>query len=373
MKNILFIVPSLRRAGAETQIIDLVNHLDSTRYNLHLLSISPIQHQLDRIDSSQVTYHHVLRKHKFHLGFLSGISKVIDANEIDLVHCTLQFSLLVTWLAVMFSKQNPILIDVVHTTVNRGVKEDIQDKLIYQWLMRLCKKIIFVCDNQRQFWEHNYPFIKKKSTVIYNGVDDGYFSPNPWLIAGIELRKKLGISESSCVIACIAGFRKEKGHRLLIEALSRSKENLYLILAGEGELQGDIEQLVKTKALDDRVFFLGMVNEVRPVLSAANATVLASTAVETFSIAMLESMAMATPMVASDIGGMSEAIENGATGWLIPPGDVDQLSSVLSLIASCESLGEIGEQARSKVIDKFNMTSMADQTLNLFDELLVNK
>lgn len=374
MKNILFIVPSLRRAGAETQIIDLVNHVDHKRYNIHLLSFSQIQDQLERIDKSRVTYHHVLRKHKFYLGFLPAISKIINDNEIDLIHCTMQFSLLVALLAMMISKRSPVLIVVIHTTVNRGIKEDIHDKLIYQWLMRLCKKIIFVCNNQRMFWEGNYPFIKQKSSVIYNGVDEYYFLPESWVSSGIELRKKLGIPEHACVISCIAGFRKEKGHHLLIDALSRSKGDIYLILAGDGELRSEIEKLVNDKGLSGKVFFMGVVNEVRPVFSASDATILASTAVETFSIAMLESMAMATPMIASDIGGMSEAIENGNTGWLITPGNVKQLSVVMSLIASDLSLAKkIGQQARNKVVSQFSITSMADQTSEIFDDLMAVK
>ena len=371
MKNILFIVHSLERAGAETQIIDLVNHIDHKRFNIHLLSFSAVLDQLDRIEHSRVTYHHILRKHKFHLGFIPAISKVINDKHIDLVHCTIQFSLLVGWLAKLISKRSPVMIDVVHTTVNRGIKEEIFDKLIYQWLMRLCKKIIFVCNNQRLFWEGNYSFIKKKSAVIYNGVDETYFSPEPWHDAGVELREKLNIPEKACIIACIARFRKEKGHLLLIEALSRSKDNVYLLLAGDGDLRNNVEQLVKSKGLTNRVFFLGKLSEVRPVLAASNSTILASTAVETFSIAMLESMAMATPMIASDIGGMSEAIEDGITGWLVSPGNVDQLAAVISLISSDITIPEkAGNQARNKVIAQFSQASMTEQYEKIFDELL---
>ena len=189
--------------------------------------------------------------------------------------------------------------------------------------------------------------------------------------AGVELREKLDIPEKACIIACIARFRKEKGHLLLIEALSRSKDNVYLLLAGDGDLRNNVEQLVKSKGLTDRVFFLGKLSEVRPVLAVSNSTILASTAVETFSIAMLESMAMATPMIASDIGGMSEAIEDGITGWLVSPGNVDQLAAVISLISSDITIPEkAGNQARDKVIAQFSQASMTEQYEKIFDELL---
>ncbi|MFK5951077.1 MAG: glycosyltransferase family 4 protein [Methylococcales bacterium] len=370
MKNILFIVPSLRRAGAETQIIDLVNHLDENKFNLHLLSFSPIQDQLDRIDTTKVTYHHVLRKHKFHLGFISEIRKVISENKIDLIHCTLQFSLLIGWLASLFSSRKPAFIDVMHTTVNRGKKEDMQDFFIYQWLMRKCKEIIFVCNNQRLYWEGKFPFIEKKSSVIYNGVDEAFFCPEDWVESGRALRESLNIPKSSCVLACIAGFRKEKGHHFLIEALSQSPQSIHLLLAGDGELKTTIVEMVAKKGLTERVHFLGMLNEVRPVISAANATVLTSTAVETFSIAMLESMSMATPMIASNIGGMAEAIDKN-TGWLLEPADVTRLSEIMSTIVLNPELAvTAGEHAREKVIELFSMSSMATQTESILEDIL---
>ncbi len=370
MKNILFIVPSLRRAGAETQIIDLVNHLDNKHFNIHLLSFSPIQDQLHRIDTSRVTYHHVLRKHKFHLGFIPGIARIVSENEIDLIHCTLQFSVLIGWLASLLSNRKPVFIDVMHTTINRGLKEELHDILIYQWLMRKCKKIIFVCNNQRLYWENKLPFIQKKSAVIYNGVDENFFNPADWVDEGIQLRESLNIPTASCVLACIAGFRKEKGHDYLIEALSRSPDSIHLLLAGEGELKDSIIEVVKEKGMSERVHFLGMLQEVRPVIAAANATVLASTAVETFSIAMLESMSMATPMIASDIGGMSEAIDD-KTGWLLEPADVPRLSEIMSSLAADVSVAErAGMLAREKVIRLFSMSSMATQTEDIIDDLL---
>ena len=59
MKNILFIVPSLRKAGAETQVIDLVNSMDNRKYSIHLLSFSEVIEQYARIDQSKVKFHHV--------------------------------------------------------------------------------------------------------------------------------------------------------------------------------------------------------------------------------------------------------------------------------------------------------------------------
>lgn len=370
MKNLLFIVPSLRRGGAETQVIDLVNNLDTSKYRLHILSFSPRQDQLDRIDKSKVSYHHALRRSRFDLSFIPRIATVIKDNDIDLVHCTLQFAFLVAWLARFWSGRKPELVPVIHTTINKGMKEELQDKLLYQWLMRGCRTVLFVCDNQKQYWVKKYSYLDKRAKVIHNGVDTDYFSADAWQQQGRELRQQYGIADNDCVLACIAGFRKEKAHDILVDAVS-AVEGVHLLLAGDGETRLATEKLVEQKQLGHRVHFLGLVSEVRPVIAASDATVLASTAVETFSIAMLESMSMSTPMIATDIGGMSEAIINNDTGWLIQPGDRDELVSVITaLVNDRENLAVTGQNARQKVMNAFSLQLMADKTEIVIDELL---
>jgi glycosyltransferase involved in cell wall biosynthesis len=111
------------------------------------------------------------------------------------------------------------------------------------------------------------------------------------------------------------------------------------------------------------VQFLGLVADVWPVLAAADVSVLASTAVETFSIAMLESMAAALPMVASRIGGMEEAVTNGETGLLLPPGDTAALRDALVLLHADRDLARrMGQAGRVRVERDFTVERMAEAT-----------
>ena len=115
--------------------------------------------------------------------------------------------------------------------------------------------------------------------------------------------------------------------------------------------------------LSDRVFFLGNLSDVRPLLSTSNITVLASTAVETFSIAMLESMAMKVPMLASDIGGLSAAIRPGKTGYLTEPGNISELAASLEKMSGDpQAVVDMGERARKLVEGEFSTQAMARET-----------
>ena len=365
MIKVLFIVPSLRRAGAETQVVDLVNSLHDPEIQCQLLSFQPDLSQRDRV-SDTVRFHHVPRRSKYALSYIKGIAGIIDSEKIDVVHATLEFSVLVGWLGIRRARRKPRLIGAIHTTLLRGLKEQIHDRLIYQWIFRQCDSIIFVCQKQADIWLQRYSFLRDKSTVIHNGIDLERFTADLSPETAADYLSRQGVPVNACVISCIAGFRSEKGHDLLIEAFSRLDESVHLMLAGEGERFASIESLVANMGLAGRVHFLGNIADVRPLLLATDITVLASTAVETFSIAMLESMAMSVPMVAPDIGGLTEAIVHDQTGWIYPVGDVDKLADLLQQGARDRpKLKQMGTSARQLVEQRFSKEVMADSTSSL--------
>jgi len=328
--------------------------------------------QYDRLDHNKIKFFNKHRKYKLDFTMVKTISNIISKEKIDIVHCTLQISLLMGWLAIRLVKRKPILISAIHTTINKSLKEEFYDRILFQWLLRSCNHIVFVCENQARYWETKYSFLSEKSVVIYNGVDPAHFDPVPFRGKRKEFRKSLYILEDSTVITCIAGFRMEKGHHILVEAFSQINPDSYLLLAGDGETRRDIESLVKKKGLQKRIKFLGSLQDVRPLLAASDLSVLASTAVETFSIAMLESMSMGVPVVATNIGGLSEAIAPGKTGALVPPGNPDILGKTLSeIIHNPSLLKTMGMKCRELIINKFSKDTMVLQTENLLKK--VNK
>ncbi len=364
--KLLCVVPSLIRAGAETQVVNLINGFNAKRIKRYLFTFESRLDQIEDIDQHSITCINVARRHKFDLRPVIEMARTIDDEEIDVIHCSLQFSLLLAWLARRIAKKNPRLIVAIHTTKNRNRKEELQDRVIYRWLIPLCETVIFVCHAQKQYWIERYPHLEKKSRVIYNGVDTGKFNPVHWKKEGATLRHDLNIAVDALVISCIAGFRPEKGHAILIHALKKVEKKPYLLLAGEGELQPEIRHLVDSLGLTEHVKFLGMLEDVRPVLAASDLSLLASTAVETFSIAMLESMSMQTPVLASDIGGLSEAIIPAETGFLFTPGDEDALSALLSDITSGKyNLKKMGFKSRKMVLKSFSNEQMIRNTENL--------
>jgi glycosyltransferase involved in cell wall biosynthesis len=328
--KILIVVPSLHRAGAETQAVDLANGLAKRGHVLHVFSFLPENEQKSRLDPS-VRFHNSLRKGKFGTRFIRDLARVIDDESIDVVHSVMQISALASWIAIKLADRSPRNVVAIHTTLNYDLKSEIADRLVFVPVLRTAERVVFVCKHQRDYWIKRYAFLASRSVVIYNGIDTSFFDPTGFEQSASELRERFGIGSAAFVFCCIARFRP-----------------------------APTERLARDLNVDHRVKWLGNVSDVRPLLVASDVSVLASTAVETFSIAMLESLAMCTPMIAPRIGGLAEAIDDGRSGWIFPVADgialLEKMRYAMEVSGSLKSMGEFG---RNRVKEDFSIEKMS--------------
>ncbi len=364
----VFVLPSLIRAGAETQVVNLVNGLDSRRFEKHLFVFEQQLDQLARVDRKQVTFHHYVRCHKYDIRPIFQLARLIDEQFIDIVHCSLQVALFVGWFAIKIAKRTPRLVLVLHTTLHQNKRNDLFERVFYQWLMRSCEHVVCVCHAQEKHWQIKYPFLRGRTTVIYNGVDVARFDPEKVHGLGAHLRERHRIPPRAFVICCIAAFRPEKGHRFLLEAFKRVVRiypKTYLLLAGDGPLRKEMESFAWEKGLFKNIFFLGVKKDIRPVLAASDASGLTSSS-ETFSMATLESLSMGVPMIATDLGGAREIVLPDQTGLLVPPGDVDCLTNaVCYMYEHEEERKKMGMTGRKLVLSNFTQEKMLEKTTDL--------
>ena len=373
-QRVLFLVPRLFRAGAETQLVVLANRLSAELFDKHVLSYRPGDDLKDELSSDQVTLHELQRKGRLDFELGRQIGRLIDKLEIDVVHCTLQNALLYGYLGIRSASRNPRLVVAIHTTKNANLFLDFADQLVYRPLMKRCDEIWFVSTNQAELWTGKMPFVEDKAVTIHNGIDLGHFDPTGFEDAARDLKVSLGISPDEKVLCSIAGFRPEKMHSVLIDAVARVREenlNCRLLLAGAGPLEQRLRDQVRNLGLDDAVDFLGPLPDVRTVLAASHCKVLVSAA-ETFSMAMLEAMAMKTPVITTTVGGASEAIDDGSSGFLVNPGDATALARTIRLALSDDDrLSRMGEIARRTVEERFSVEKMVARSQDRLYKLAV--
>jgi glycosyltransferase involved in cell wall biosynthesis len=295
------------------------------------------------------------------VSLIDRVGQIIDKENIEIVQGVMLFATLIGFLASKKSSVRPPVIAAVHTTINRGMKQEIQERLLYSKILRRLPAVVFVCEHQRAHWTHKYPMLRTIATVVHNGVRLDHFRRESFEDAAPELRAKLGIPAEAVVFCCIAAFRPEKGHKLLIDAFSEVADDAFLLFAGDGNLRPAMEEYIQAKGLKGRTRFLGNVPDVRPVIVASDSSILASTAVETFSIAMLESMALGVPMIAPRIGGLPEAIIHGETGLLFDVGNSSELVECMrQIVTRPQEARRMGRFAEEKVTAEFTTAKMVE-------------
>ena len=141
-------------------------------------------------------------------------------------------------------------------------------------------------------------------------------------------------------------------------------------------MRESVEDAARRSSASDRIIFLGNLSDVRPLLAASDLSALASTAVETFSIAMLESMAMEVPPIVTDIGGVREAVIPGETGYIVPAGDSASLMHALAKGLRIDYqdrsfLKLMGKSSRMRARELFSKEEMIRDTQEILDKVVL--
>lgn len=216
-----------------------------------------------------------------------------------------------------------------------------------------------------------------KARLVGNGIDSSAITKKVGLGARERIRKEFGIGDEAFVIVNIARFEPQKGHMFLLQTLkhliSQVDRKVVALLVGIGIDQEKIEAEVKRLDLQDTVFFTGYRQDVSDILIASDVSVMTSH-YEGIPRALMESMALGVPVVATDVPGTRSLIQSGQTGLLVGYGDVPGLSSALAKVSMDSTLArQLGQNGRNLVQTKFNEYTVADRVEEVYNHILKNK
>lgn len=236
---------------------------------------------------------------------------------------------------------------------------------------RLSDVILVNSDAVRLDVQRTERYGEGKFRKIYNGV-----APcAPWTAEQTEtIRTREGIPPGAPVILCVSNFYPYKGHEDLIHAVPRVvrsfPEALFLLVGRDSGTLEATRTLVKKYGIEDRIRFPGSRSDISDLLRASDLFVHPSHE-EGFSNAILEAMACGRAVVACDVGGNPEAVQDGETGVLVPRGDSEALArAIIGRLSDPKGTKEMGDSGRKRAGEHFSLDRMVREMEELYDSLL---
>lgn len=236
----------------------------------------------------------------------------------------------------------------------------------------LAHKTIFVSNETKRQLGFKW-LVSGKSLVIHNGrKTPDFLSREDARHALTRINPGLDCDPSTLWTLSIGELHPVKSHDLMIEAISQviaRHENIQHVIIGDGELRDELTELIRNKKLEDRVFLLGHINEAANYLKAADIFVLPSRS-EALAYVAIEAAAAGLPIIASDVGGIPEVIENQKSGALVHAGRADEFAhAIIHLIETPKESASLASEAllRSK---HFTLDRMVNDTKDLYKSIV---
>lgn len=295
-----------------------------------------------------------------HFSALYNLLKLIEQYKIDLLHTDGPRNTFYAGLAAKI-KSIPLIWHV------RAFNRDRFDHLLYL----LSTRLILVANSLRSRfdWIRN----NSKFVTIYNGVSFPE-SEDQKLSSGV--RQAYGIEDKTLLIAVIARIEPLKGQKYLIEACGSLKGELkdfHVILVGDiadSEYLKECKESAAEFGIQNRITFSGYKQDVNQILNEIDIFVLPSL-FEAFPRSLIEAMGAGKPVVATDVGGCAEAVEDTVSGFIVPPKNPEALAERVHMLGRDTELRQkVGRAARSRAEEMFSMKQNVKQTELLYREVL---
>ena len=359
--KVLYLLNFAGKGGTERYVETLVRYLNGTHIEA-FFAYNQDGPLVEKLQSLGVPCRRVEMRRRFDFRAARELASLCREWDIDLVHC--QF--LREHYTALLAKQYNAHIRVVYThhvlQSNNAVP-----RLTNRLLDRRQDMMLAVCTKGREQLIAN-GWSGDRVRVIFNAVDAAAWAGDP---AESTLRSEIGVDKDRFVMLYAARFAEGKGHAPLIDAVALLKERaalpFTLALAGDGPLLEPVKQQVKDLGLEDRIAFLGFRQDMKNLYKGADLCVCPSQQ-EALSFFLIEAMASGLPVVATDVGGNSDIVNDDAgDGLLVPYGDPDAMAEAIRRMMEDKPFREqCRENALRAIQEKFEIHGWMDKTLDAY-------
>ena len=357
-RNILFTTSfDKMMGGGQWSLYYFIKHLSKDTF--HPIILCPAEGELAeqmRGVGAEVVFFNVGRIRYLNPLVLTKFVSFIKERQIALIHTD---SPTETFYAGIAARMMGIPL-IWHIRVSK------REWLLDRMLSSLSTRLILVAKalSKRFAWLED----RQKKIFIYNGIDLAAFDHFP---ATASIRAKFNIPQETVLLGCIGRIEEQKGQEYLIAAMKHIGDaKLILVGSAEERYLHRIKALCTKLRIFNRVVFIPHRDDIPSLLKALDILVLPSFT-EGFSRIILEAMAAKKPVVATNVGGNTEAVVDGETGYIVPSGDSFALAARINeLVTDKKKRKKMGHAGRKRVENKFTIQVNVERIQKVYKELL---
>ena len=359
--KILQILPELNVGGVETGTLDLSKYL--VRLGHKAVVVSAGGSLVSELEASGAK-HYTLPVHKKSIisvyKLIPQLTEIIKKEEIDIVHAR---SRVPAWIAYFACRKTK----AVFITTCHGYYKMHPFSLVMGW----AKRVIVLSNVIARHMIEDFAVPHERIRLVPRSVDlerFKYLDP--------KLKRKEDFN-----IGIIGRITPLKGHLHFIKAMARISRlvpRLKIWIVGDAPAskeayKEEVQVLVRRLGLWHCTEFLGTQRDIPGILAHLDLVVLATTTHEAFGRVIIEAQAAGVPVVATQVGGVVDIIEDGKNGFLVPPADPKSMAdAIMRVFKDVELAKEIAENAYAQVKEKYNIELMVKNTLDVYRDALSN-
>lgn len=304
---------------------------------------------------------------RFNVRTILGLRRLVRQGNFSLLHT---HSSIDSWCGGLTGRLFGIPV-VRSRHLSSAVRPGLNARLVYDWLPDA------VISSGRHIRDHLVDVCHcraEKHFSVPAGADHRRFSPD---IDASSVKTQFALADDAPVVGIVAVLRSWKGHRILFEACARILDafpRLQLLVVGDGPLREQMPGWAAELGIAEHVIFAGHRNDVPACMKIMSVCVLPSLKNEATSQVMPQAMLVGTPVICSSAGGLTEVVQDGVTGRVVPPGDAAALAAaLLDCLQHAEQTAAMARQARQHALEHLTFDQQIGKTHGVYRWVLDNR
>jgi glycosyltransferase involved in cell wall biosynthesis len=364
-KRILLFIKSLGRGGAENILVNTVRYGDGSRFDYEVAYVLPwLDHLVPELKALGVQVHCL--DGSLGARWIMRLRTLVRERRIDLVHVHSAYPAVGARLGL--ERRCPIVYTEHNVWGNYHRATYWGNLLTY----RRNDHVFAVSEQVRRSARYPGPF----RLLPMPTVETLYHGPDPEALARRAspdgVREELGIPADAPIVGTVANFKPHKGHEYLLQAAVRVRQSVpdvRFVLVGLGPLERQLRQRARALRLDETVVFAGAREDAIRVAAAFDLVALSSLR-EGLPIALIEAMALGKPVAVANFAGLTEVVEHGRQGLVVPTADPGALAeAILRLLENASLRRQFGAAARQRA-GFFDIRKAVRRIEEVYEELL---